>query len=322
MIVPPRSAAIAVAIAFAAVPSVALAHGDPNGKPGVATLINGWSFDPLFILAAGLSAWLYGSGVRHVNRAHPKAPFPRKRVVYFYAGMAVLVIALLSPLATYDTELFAVHMWQHMLIVMIAAPLLLLGTPITLVLRAASPRIRRELLLPILHSRALKVLSFPVLAWLVFTATMWATHFLPIYDAALETEWLHALEHFWFIGAALLFWWQVIGVDPTPWRMPHPVRMLYVFLQMPQNSFLATAIYGASSPIYNHYASVERTWGLSPLADQELAGITMWVFGDLLFLAALGFVAYGWVKAEERNARRVDRTLERERMRAARAATE
>ncbi|OAI43787.1 hypothetical protein AYO38_10395 [bacterium SCGC AG-212-C10] len=306
-----RWSAIALALLSALPASTVFAHGAVRSQPTAATLITGWELDPFFIIAAGLTCWIYALGVRRVAREHPKSPFPRKRIIYFYSGIATLVIALMSPLASYDTQLFSVHMWQHMLIVMVAAPLLLLGTPITLALRAATPQFRRSTLLPILHSRALRILSFPVLAWLLFTATMWATHFLPLYNASLEHVWLHRLEHFWFITAALFFWWQVIGVDPTPWRMPHPVRMLYVFLQMPQNSFLALAIYGSDTPIYKHYATLPRTWGPGPLLDQQLAGITMWVFGDLLFLISCGFVAYGWVKHEEMEGKRQDRQQER-----------
>lgn len=306
-----RGASLAGALLAALAPAVAFAHGGIQPAPTFPSVLLRWTFDPFLLAALVLSAWAYWSGLRRVARLHPKSPFPRRRAVAFFAGLGAVVIALFSPLATYDTQLFSVHMWQHMVLVLIAAPLLLMGTPITLGLRAASPALRKRVLLPLLHSRALKVLTFPVLAWLVFTATMWATHFLPLYDAALENEWLHRLEHLWFIAAALLFWWQVIGLDPTPWRMGHPMRILYLFLQMPQNSFLALAIYNSSSPIYDHYETLERTWGPSPLLDQQLAGITMWVFGDLFFLAALGFVAYGWVKAEERKAKREDRLQER-----------
>lgn len=262
-----------------------------------------WEFDPAFVLAAVLASWAYAAAVASVNAAHPLSRYPGRRVVCFYAGMGVLVLAIMSPVAYYAATLFSVHMWQHMLIVMVAAPLLLLGTPVTLALRAASPSLRRSVLLPVLHSRALRAITFPVVAWVFFTATMWVSHFSPLFNAALENAWLHRLEHGWYLSAALLFWWQVIGLDPTPWRMNHPVRMLYLFLQMPQNSLLGTAVYNASGVLYTHYAATGRTWGPSPLFDQEVAGITMWVIGDLLFLLALGIVAYGWVQHEERRSR-------------------
>src|SRR5690606_37446088 len=129
--------------------------------------------------------------------------------------------------------LFSVHMWQHILLTMIGVPLLLLVMPITLAMRVARPSTRKDVLLPILHSRAMKVLTFPVLTWIIFAATMWGSHFSPLFNAALENEWLHRLEHLWYISAAFLFWWPVIGTDFSPWRMNHPMRLLYLFLQMP-----------------------------------------------------------------------------------------
>ena len=308
-----RRLGLLAGLLVALAPGVALAHGGGQPKPTVASLVNAWDFDPLFIAPALIASWLYIAGSRRVNRLHPNSKWATKRTVYFFSGMGVLVLAVMSPLATYDTTLFSVHMWQHMLITMIAAPLLLLGTPITLGLRAASPALRRDLLLPVLHSRVVRVLTFPAIAWLAFTATMWASHFSPLYNESLENAWAHRLEHFWYIGAALLFWWQVIALDPTPWRMGHPVRLLYLLLQMPQNTFLAVAIYDAQDVLYKHYETVARDWGPSPLSDQQLAGITMWVVGDLLFLAAAAIVAYGWVKHEDREAKRVDRRLARER---------
>ncbi len=182
-----------------------------------------------------------------------------------------MAFAVTSPLFSYDGVLFTVHMWQHILLMMVAAPLLLLGTPITLLMRSVSPETRRNVILPVLHSRVVRALTFPVVAWLLFAGTMWGSHYSPLFNAALEHEWLHWLEHVLYVTVALMFWWQVIGLDPTPWRMAHPIRMLYVFLQMPQNSFLALSIYGADRVLYTHYATTQRTWGPTPLADQQLA---------------------------------------------------
>ena len=307
---------ILISLAAALSPGLALAHGNA-AAPRLSDLWMRWEFDPLFLLLTGGSIWLYISSVRRVNRAHPKSPFPPRRVLYFIAGFAVLAFALVSPPASYDTVLFSVHMWQHLLLTMVAAPLILLGTPITLALRVASPRTRRNVLLPILHSRVVRVVSFPVVAWLLFAATMWLSHYSPLYDDALENTWIHRFEHLIYLLAAMMFWWQAIGLDPTPWRMNHPIRVLYVFLQMPQNSFLALSIYSSSHVIYKHYETLGRTWGPSPLADQQQAGIIMWVAGDLLFLAALCVVIASWVKAEDLETKRQDRAQARRKSEAA-----
>ena len=109
-------------------------------------------------------------------------------------------------------------------------------------LRVASRRTRRRWILPILHSRVMRVLSFPVVAWLLFAAAMWGTHFSPLFDAALEDPFVHDLEHGLYLVTALLFWWPAVALDPAPWRMTHPVRALYTFLQMTQNTFLSVVL--------------------------------------------------------------------------------
>jgi len=311
---------LVAALALALLPGVALAHGSDAPEPTLRILLTRWEFDPVFILLAGGASWWYWSTARALGRKYPSSPWPRKRSFYFFSGIAVLALAVMSPPASYDGVLFTVHMWQHILLMMVGAPLLLLGTPITLLLRSVSSKTRREVIMPFLHSGPVRALTFPVVAWVAFAATMWGSHYSPLFNAALEHEWLHWLEHVLYVSVALMFWWQVIGIDPTPWRMAHPVRMLYVFLQMPQNSFLALSIYDTKRVLYSHYETTLRTWGPTPLEDQQLAGITMWVVGDLLFLAAVAFVIAGWVKHEEREGKRQDRAREREKA-AAKAAT-
>ncbi len=282
-----------------------------------------WSFDAHVWLPLIAAFLLYRLGARKVAREHPRNPVPRWRSWSWYLGLAVLVVALQSPIAAYDTTLFSVHMVQHLLMAMIAAPLLALGAPITLLLRASSPAMRRRLILPVLHSLPMRVISFPVVTWLIFAAVMWVTHFSPLYDAALESEAAHVLEHGLYIAAAMLFWWPVVGADPSPWRLPHPARLGYLFLGMPQSSFLGLAIFSAPQVLYPHYQSLERSWGPSALADQQLAGGIMWAGGDLVFLVAMILALWVWLRAEEAEGRRADARLDRqlERDRAARTAS-
>ena len=292
----------------------ALAHGEvPAEPPSAGGLIFGWSIEPAVLLpllgAAG--AWLWA--VRRVDRLHPSSRVPRRRTIAFLGGLAAIAIALLSGIERYDTTLFSIHMVQHILLTLVAAPLLALGAPITLALRVASPRVRRRIILPILHSRPVRVLAFPVVAWLLFAGVMWATHFSPLFDLALEDRLLHDLEHALYLGSALLFWWPAVGLDPAPWRLGHPGRIAYVFLQMPQNTFLAVVILNAPAPLYPHYATLVRDWGPTPLADQQIAGSIMWLFGDVLFLAAIALILVGWMRHDERETARVERRVDRER---------
>jgi putative copper resistance protein D len=211
-----------------------------------------------------------------------------------------------------------------MLLTLVGPVLLLYAGPITLLLRASSAETRRRWIFPFLHSRVIRFLSFPVVSWLLFAAVMWASHFSPLFDAALEDEWIHRLEHALFLGSALLFWWPVVGPDPSPWRMKPAAKVLYVGLQMPQNTFLALAIYMSTIPLYRHYVTTGRTWGPTPLEDQQMAGGIMWLGGDVVFLTVVILLVFAWMRDDERRTVGEDRRLEAEeaaiRVRAARLA--
>ena len=139
---------------------------------------------------------------------------------------------------------------------------------------------------------------------------MWASHFSPLFNLALEDPWVHRGEHLLFLAAALLFWWPVVGPDPSPWKLKPAASVLYVGLQMPQNTFLALAIYLASAPLYAHYVTNVRTWGPTVLEDQQLAGGFMWFAGDLIFISMVVLLTWVWMRAEERRNVGEDRRLE------------
>jgi len=211
-------------------------------------------------------------------------------------------------------------MVQHMLLELIAAPLLLLGAPITLSLRAASTSGRRWLL-GILQSRVVHVLSFPLIAWLLFAGVNWGWHFSALYNVALENPPLHYVQHATFLAAALLFWWPIVGLDPSPWRMAYPLRLFYLFLAMPQNSFLGVSLMSAGQALYPHYLAA-RSWGPSPLDDQNLGGTVMWVLGDMVFLVAMGLVVVAWARLEDRRTARLDARLDAAEAAAAQSAVD
>jgi cytochrome c oxidase assembly factor CtaG len=310
------------AIAFLALPlalpPAALAHGAAAPPPSFPDTLVLWRFDPLVIGGIAVAGVAYAWAARSVARRHPGNPHPRYRNWLFAGGLVAIGLALISPIEAYEGVLFSVHMVQHMLLEFVAAPLLLAGAPMTLALRVASPSVRRWLL-AVLQSRVVHAVSFPVVAWVLFAGVNWGWHFSDLYDVALEVEWVHYVQHATFLGAALLFWWPIVRADPSPWRMPHPVRLVYLFLAMPQNSFLGVALMNASTVLYPHYATNARDWGPSVLDDQGLGGIIMWVGGDVAFIAGMALVIAGWVRLEERRTRRLDARLAAER--AARAST-
>jgi putative membrane protein len=144
-------------------------------------------------------------------------------------------------------------------------------------------------------------------AWLIFAVVVWASHFSPLFNAALEDPVVHTFEHALFMVSALLFWWPAVALDPAPWRMGHPGRLMHVFMQMMQNTFLAVVILFAPSALYSHYETVVRDWGPTPLADQRLAGGIMWFVGDLIFLTAIMALVAGWIRSDARDSARTDR---------------
>jgi putative copper resistance protein D len=278
-----------------------LAHGDVPAAPTPIDALTSWAFEPVVWLALAGAAWLYVRGARSV------AGWPRGRIWCAGAGLAAILAALSGPPAVYEDVLFWAHMVQHLLIVLVAAPLLVFSAPVTLALRAGSPGVRAGLL-RVVHSRAARVMGNPVVAWAAFGAVMWTTHFSSLYDRALEDPALHLVEHALYLGTALLFWTPVAGVEPVR-RLGRPLRVAYVLAALPVQSSLGLAIYSADQPLYRHYEALGRIWGPSVLDDQRLAAIVMWIGGDLLLLGWAGLATAAWLRAETREEARVDRRL-------------
>lgn len=303
-----------LAVAALALPPAALAHGDAILPPlTFGTALTSWAFEPLVVagLLIGLVAYL--AAVRRVDRAHPTTPVPWPRIAAWGAGLAVIFIALSSAIDIYSDALFSVHMIQHLLLTLVAAPLLALGAPVTLLLRAASPQTRRRRILPLLDSRLVQVISHPAVAWVLFVAVMFGSHFSALYEASLENPAVHIVEHLIYLASGYLFWAPVVGADPSRHRLSYPIRLGYVFLQMPMNAFLSLAITQAPDVLYRHYATLQLGWGPGPLEDQHLAGGLMMTGGDLLILGAMLLVVWAWLIHEEAEGRRIDDVLARRR---------
>jgi len=256
------------------------------------------------LLVAAALLWLVAA--RRVRAARGPWAVSWRRTALFLGGLGAIAVALESPIDAVATTRFSVHMVQHLLLTLVAAPLLVLARPVTLTLQASKPATRRRLLLPALRSRPLAAITSPPLGWCGFALVMWASHFSPLYAAALANPGLHALEHLAYLGSALLFWSVVAGVDPSPARLSHPARILYLFLAMPQMTFLGLAIYSARHVLYPAYGA-----GPVVLADQRLAGALMGGSGMLVVVPAVGVLLLDWWAREERAAIRADARLDR-----------
>ena len=291
----------------------------PGIPPFEATrLLTESRLDPLITTVILLAAGLYFWGVRRL--AERGVSWPRGRQFAWYAGgLGTLAVATLSGVAAYDTVLFSVHMVQHMLLAMVAPIFLALGAPVTLALRAL-PRRGRSILIAVLHSTAAKAVSFPAVGWLLFVGSPFALYFTGWYPATLDNDLLHELLHVHFVLVGCLFFWPLIGVDPVPGRVPHPMRVLILVTTLPLHVVLGLTIMSERTVIAGeHYNSLGLPW-IDPFLDQQVGGGLLWASGDLIGLLMLGAAVLQWKRASDREAVREDRRLDRLEEQAARPA--
>jgi putative copper resistance protein D len=210
--------------------------------------------------------------------------------------LVVILAATQPPLASQDARLFAVHAAQHLMLSMVAPPLLALGAPITLALQA-STRTTQRLLLRVLHSSPVAAVTHPLVGWVLLSGSMFALYLSPLYAYSLRRPVVHDLVHLHFVVAGLLFFWPVVGVDPSRWRLPYGARLLFLMLTVPVHAFLGIALLSGTTPLYRAHS----------LADQHAGAGIMWAAGELLTLAAAAVVLTQWMGADRREAARADR---------------
>ena len=270
-------------------------------------MLANWTFDPAVVFGLTVAGVLYLRADRRVRRERGDRRFPRARRTEFLAGLAVIGIALESPIGADSTTSFTLHMVQHLLLTMVAAPLLALGAPVTLALLASEPAARRRLAAA-LQRPPLRTVSQPIVAWFLFWGLLWGTHFTGMFEATLRNPGLHALEHLAYLVTAVLFWMPVVGRDPSPTRLSYPGRILYLFFAMASMAFLGLALLSATHVLYPAYAAAEGSIAKA-LADQQMGGTLMWIGGMTNIVPALALVMLAWMRADERDAVRIDAQL-------------
>lgn len=216
-----------------------------------------------------------------------------------------MAIALLSPIDVLGGQLLTMHMVQHLLLVMIIPPLLLLANPLPFLLWGSPPKVRlgvSRLLSPKAKFRYyLRRTTGPGLVWLMFVIVYWGWHDPNAYNLALRSPLAHDLEHLTFFLVSMLFWWHVIGAGPRIHRPLSPVgRFAYVLTAIPPNMLAGLAIVFATGPIYSYYEAMPRIWGLSVMEDQQIGGVIMWVPGSMMYIIAALILASRWLQQEER----------------------
>jgi putative membrane protein len=268
----------------------------------LSTIAERWSFEPTVVLPILLAGSLYLRGVRRARRRRPSSW--RAETACFIGGLGVSIIALVSPVDGYADTSLSVHMVQHLLLTLVAPPLLLLGRPITLV-HATSSRSTSGTITRISRSRLGRLVGSPLFGFAAFSIALWVSHVTSLYEATLDNEALHVAEHVAYLVTASLFWWPVVARDPGARRLSHPGRMLYLFLAMPMMSLLGFVIASSSRVLYVHYVSAAGSVAAAS-ADQRLAGTIMWESSMLGGAVALSLVFLAWMRHDETEGRRAD----------------
>jgi putative membrane protein len=277
--------------------------GDSEMLASAYSVVSGWTFEPTVVVPLAASTALYLHAVRLARRRGRPGAWSR-RSAWFLTGIVVLFVALEGPIDALSDERLWVHMVQHLLLMVVAPPLLLLGRPLTLAHAASSARTRATLV-RVSKSRLVRLVGSPSFGFGLFTVVMWGSHLSSLYEAALTNDAVHAVEHVAYLTAASLFWWPIVAKDPGADRLSYPGRLFYLFLSMPVMSLLGFVVSSSDRVLYPHYVPTNGSLAAA-LADQRLGGTIMWESSMLAGAVALSLVLIAWMRYDEIEARRAD----------------
>jgi cytochrome c oxidase assembly factor CtaG len=241
-----------------------------------------WSWEPAIILPLAILMSVYTAGVSRRGNIHRL----RWRHASFYTGWLTLALALVSPIHELGEQLFSAHMLQHEILILVSAPLISAAHPGATMLWAFAPSHRSNLgrwVRSIEHSTPIVFLTRPLAAWLLEAAALWIWHVPVLYQATLRSDWIHAGQHLSFFVTAVLFWSALYGVGRS--AMSYGAAIFYVFGTAVHCSALGALLTFSTIPWYPAYQQTTQAWGLTPLQDQQLGGVIMWVPSGLVFIA-------------------------------------
>jgi cytochrome c oxidase assembly factor CtaG len=256
-----------------------------------------WSFDPAIVTGIAFMAVAYAVGVRRLWSRGRGRGITTAQATSFACGIAVLVLALVSPLDRLAGSLFSAHMTQHLLLILVAAPLLVAGSAGTALGLALPVTARRRVRTWERHPSVRAItgaFARPVPILVLHLAALYVWHLPVLYDAALGNDLIHALEHLSFFGTAWLFWWLIID-EKGRRRLGNGPAVLFVFLAGLASGALGALLTFAPAPLYPIQALGARAWGLTPLGDQQLAGLIMWVPAGVVYVLAAAVLFLRWM---------------------------
>jgi cytochrome c oxidase assembly factor CtaG len=265
-------------------------------------LLRAWSFEPLVVISLVITALLFIIGL-HRLKGHAIRTW---EALCFALGWLALFVALVSPLHAWGQVLFSAHMTQHEILMLVAAPLLVLGRPLIAFLWALPLNWSRNLgniaKIPTLN-RLWRTFTIPFVAWVVHAVALWVWHIPLLFESVLHYESVHTAQHLSFLISALLFWWALIHGPKG--AMGYGAGVLYLFTTSMHSGVLGALITLAGSVWYPSYIGLTNSWGLTPLEDQQLGGLIMWIPAGLVYVIAGLALFAGWLReADLRDAKR------------------
>jgi cytochrome c oxidase assembly factor CtaG len=268
-----------------------------------------WNWEPWILSGLGIALILYLAGLRRMPRNVRRLVVGPARIAAFAAAIAILFSALISPLDALDDQLFCAHMAQHLVLIMIAPLLLVAGRPAIASLWAFPLPLRRALgrfyLRSGLHD-TVRALMSPTIVWVLCSAVLWFWHLPGPYGWAVENEFVHAVEHICFLGTSMMFWSLVLEPTGRHRRLGHAAALIFVATIGIQNGLLGALLTFSARPLYSAYFSTTAAWGLTPLEDQQLGGLGMWIPASAIHLTTLGALFIAWLNATPKNHRALD----------------
>jgi putative membrane protein len=278
-------------------PATVFAH--EAGPASFDELGSWWAFEPGVVIPLALSLLLYLRGLFRLRSVSPRA-FGTYELACFITGWLVLVVALVSPLHPWGSVLFSAHMTQHELLMLVAAPLLVLGRPVIPFLWAL-PRQATRRISAAAKSRVWRStwywITLPFVAWIIHAVVLWTWHVPVLFQATLDSEFVHALQHASFLFSALLFWWAILHGRAR--AVGFGVAVLYMFTTALHSGLLGALLTFAGTIWYPIYDDTTASWGLTPLQDQQLGGLIMWIPAGLVYVIAGLALFAGWLRESE-----------------------
>lgn len=252
-----------------------------------------WQLVPAVTIGVVVVAGLYLWGVRRVARQHPARPWPRWRIAMFLAGLAVIEVALASGIGSYDDTLFWDHMVQHLMLIMVAPPLLIFGQPITLLLHSSRNPLHTWVKRA-LRSPVASFLTWPVFGIVAYAAAIVVAHLTSLANLMESNQTAHDSEHVAFLVVGYLFFLPIIGSEPIRWRLSYPARLILLFLIMPVDTFAGVVLGYGNRATPGVVTGPRPAWAGSAVADLHAGGAVMWVGGDAIMFVLMMIVFVMW----------------------------